>query len=85
MAKYKVWLTVLDSFGNKKEIDGGSIDIGLDQISDEELAGIENRLNLDDTYATDAELHQTIIENKGSLLYQDLYDDKETSDGSTTE
>lgn len=85
MAKYKVWLTVLDSFGNKKEIDGGSIDIGLDQISDEELASIENRLNLDDTYATDVELHQTIIENKGSLLYQDLYDDEENSDGSTTE
>lgn len=31
MAKYKVWLTVKDSYGNTKELDGGNIDINLGQ------------------------------------------------------
>jgi hypothetical protein len=28
-AKYKVWLTVKDSYGNTKELDGGNVDINL--------------------------------------------------------
>jgi hypothetical protein len=31
MAKYKVWLTVKDSYGNTKELDGGNIDLDLDK------------------------------------------------------
>jgi hypothetical protein len=31
MAKYKVWLTVKDNYGNTKELDGGNIDINLGQ------------------------------------------------------
>jgi hypothetical protein len=31
MAKYKVWLTVKDSYGNTKELDGGNIDINLNE------------------------------------------------------
>ena len=31
MAKYKVWLTVKDSYGNTKELDGGNVDINLDK------------------------------------------------------
>ena len=31
MAKYKVWLTVKDSYGNTKELDGGNININLDE------------------------------------------------------
>lgn len=31
MAKYKVWLTVKDRYGNTKELDGGNIDINLDE------------------------------------------------------
>ena len=31
MAKYKVWLTVKDSYGNTKELDGGTVDISLDE------------------------------------------------------
>jgi hypothetical protein len=31
MAKYKVWLTIKDSYGNTKELDGGNIDINLDE------------------------------------------------------
>ena len=29
MAKYKLWLSVKDSYGNIKELDGGNIDIDL--------------------------------------------------------
>jgi hypothetical protein len=31
MAKYKVWLTVKDNYGNTKELDGGNVDIDLDE------------------------------------------------------
>lgn len=31
MAKYKVWVTVKDSYGNTKELDGGNVDINLDE------------------------------------------------------
>ena len=31
MAKYKVWLTVKDSYGNTKKLDGGNVDINLDE------------------------------------------------------
>ena len=31
MAKYKVWLTVKDSYGNLRELDGGNIDVNLDE------------------------------------------------------
>ena len=31
MAKYKVWLTVKDSYGNFRELDGGNIDVNLDE------------------------------------------------------
>ena len=30
-ATYKVWLTVKDSYGNTKELDGGNIDINLEK------------------------------------------------------
>lgn len=30
-AKYKVWLTVKDRYGNTKELDGGNVDINLDK------------------------------------------------------
>lgn len=31
MAKYKIWLKVKDCYGNTKELDGGNIDINLDE------------------------------------------------------
>jgi hypothetical protein len=30
-AKYKVWVTVKDNYGNTKELDGGNVDINLDE------------------------------------------------------
>lgn len=41
MAKYKVWLTVKDSYGNTKELDGGNVDISLDE---EDVANIVDDL-----------------------------------------
>ena len=49
MAKYKIWLTVKDSYGNTKELDGGNIDINLDE------ADVENIVdNLKDNITIDA-------------------------------
>ncbi len=57
MAVYKVWLTVKDRYGRKKEIDSGNIIVGLDEVSSEEIA------KLDDTFATDTEIAATIANN----------------------
>lgn len=49
MATYKVWLTIKDSYGNTKEIDGGNIDINLGK---EEVDTIVD--NLKDNITIDA-------------------------------
>jgi hypothetical protein len=49
MAKYKVWLTVKDSYGNTKELDGGNIDINLDE---EDVENIVDNLKDNITLAT---------------------------------
>lgn len=41
MATYKVWLTVRDSYGNEKEVDGGYINVDLN-ITDEDVDKIGN-------------------------------------------
>lgn len=83
MATYKVWLTVKDSFGNTKEVDGGTINVDLDKFSDNEIAQIEEQLPLEDyikrdnldaeleAYATDVEL-ATAIDKKDSIKYNDF-------------
>ncbi len=48
MAKYKVWLTVKDSYGNTKELDGGNISVDFADLSPEELGQIEDALPLED-------------------------------------
>jgi hypothetical protein len=48
MAKYKVWLTVKDHFGNTKELDGGNIDINLDEEDVETIVDtIKDNIDLD--------------------------------------
>lgn len=69
MAKYRVLLTVKDSYGNTKEIESGTIDVDLSKLTQDELAQIENALPLNEyirkdeavqelgkDFATDAEL-----------------------------
>ena len=82
MAKYKVWLTVKDSFGNTKELDGGTIDVNLaEQLTQKDIDHIEEALPLEDyikrenlnteldAYATDKEVESAV---SGSVKYGDF-------------
>jgi PKD repeat protein len=83
MATYKVWLTVKDSYGNTKEIDGGNINVDLATLTPDELAQIEEALPLEDyikrenlnteleDYATDKELERA-VETNDAIKYSDF-------------
>jgi hypothetical protein len=70
MATYKVWLTVKDSYGKTKEVDGGTINVDLATLTPDELEQIEEALPLEnyikrdnlntelDHFATDKEVDQ---------------------------
>ena len=68
MAKYKVWLTVKDSYGNTKELPGGNIDIDLEALSDKDLDKIGDAFLLEeyikksesDYLATDVEVDDVV-------------------------
>lgn len=74
MATYKVWLTVKDSYGHIKEVDGGTINLDLDlnKLSSEDIAQLEEALPLEDYlkkseidtelnyYATDVEVEHAV-------------------------
>lgn len=72
MATYKVWLTVKDSYGNTKEIDGGTINVDLATLTPDEVSQIEEALPLEDyikkvelpneldDYATDTEVEKAV-------------------------
>jgi hypothetical protein len=79
MATYKVWLTVKDSYGNIKELDGGNISVDLD-ITSEDIDKIGNMAlanyvkkeelpvdNLDDL-ATDAEVAAAVATAEHSTI-----------------
>ena len=75
---YKVWLTVKDSYGNLKELDGGTIGVDLDQ---DVFSKIEEALPLEDYIkksesdylATDVEV-QKEVSNVNSLKYSGFSD-----------
>ena len=77
MAKYKIWLTVKDRYGNTKEIDGGNIDVGLDGLTPEDIDIIEEQLPLEeylkksetDYLATDEE-----VAARNTIRYSDFFD-----------
>ena len=83
MATYKVWLTVKDSYGNTKEIDGGTINVDLATLTPDEVNQIEEALPLEDyirrdnldaelvDYATDKEVVH-VVENNEALKYADF-------------
>ena len=85
MATYKVWLTVKDSYGNTKEIDGGNIDVDLSTLTQDEIDQIEEALPLEeylrkdeldvelDSYAKDEEVVQVVKDNE-SIKYADFFD-----------
>ena len=83
MATYKVWLTVKDSYGNTKEIDGGTINVDLATLTPDEVTQIEEALPLEDyikrenldteleAYATDKEVEH-VVEHSDTLKYSDF-------------
>lgn len=44
MATYKVWLTVKDRYGSIKELDGGSIKVSQDKLTEEDLNEIKESI-----------------------------------------
>lgn len=88
MATYKVWLTVKDSFGNTKEVDGGTINVDLATLTPDELDQIEEHLPLEnylkkeeiDTelehFATESEVEH-VVEKKETIKYAGFFDDEE--------
>lgn len=83
MATYKVWLTVKDSYGNTKEVDGGTINVDLATLTPDEVTQIEEALPLEDyikrenleteldAYATDKEVTH-VVTNNNALKYSDF-------------
>lgn len=83
MATYKVWLTVKDSYGNTKEVEGGTINVDLATLTPDELNQIEEALPLEDYikrenldtelehYATDAEVEHA-VEHSDAIKYSDF-------------
>ena len=83
MATYKVWLTVKDSYGNTKEVEGGTINVDLATLTPDELNQIEEALPLEDYvkrenldtelehYATDVEVEHA-VEHSDTIKYSDF-------------
>jgi hypothetical protein len=83
MATYKVYLTVKDSYGNTKEIEGGEINVDLATLTPDEVNQIEEALPLEDYlkkseidteldyYATDAEVDHAVEHNE-AIKYSDF-------------
>lgn len=85
MAKYRVWFTVKDSYGNTKEVAGGTIDldVGLTDLTQREIDCLEEALPLEDyvtrkdldveldDYATDNEVVEA-FQNNSSIRYSDF-------------
>lgn len=83
MATYKVWLTVKDSYGNTKEVDGGTINVDLATLTPDEVTQIEEALPLEDyikrenldteleAFATDKEVEHA-VENSDAIKYSDF-------------
>lgn len=63
MAKYKLIFTVRDKYGKEKEIDGGTVDMDLNELNSTEISVVSKALDLD-TYATDQELSETVTEER---------------------
>lgn len=84
MATYRVWLTVKDSYGNTKELDGGTVSLDLDGFTKEELNQIESALPLDDylkkaeidteldRFATDVEVEHA-VQNNETIKYSSFF------------
>ncbi len=66
MATYKVWLTVKDSYGNTKEVDGGTINVNLAEMSTTDVDQVAKKL--DPYFATETEVER-VVDNNDTLKY----------------
>jgi hypothetical protein len=66
MATYKVWLTVKDSYGNTKEVDGGTINVNLAEMSTADIDPVAQKL--DPYFATETEV-VNVVDNNDALKY----------------
>jgi hypothetical protein len=69
MATYKVWLTVKDNYGNTKEVDGGTINVDLAEMSTTEVSQMAKQL--DPFFTTDAEVAH-VVDTKDAIKYSDF-------------
>ena len=69
MATYKVWLTVKDSYGNTRELDGGNININLSGLSNEDIDQMAKKL---DPYFTTNREVEHVVEHSDLIKYSDL-------------
>ncbi len=69
MATYKVWLTVKDSYGNTKEVDGGTINVNLAEMSTTDVDQVAKKL--DPYFATETEVER-VVDNNDTIKYSDF-------------
>lgn len=69
MATYKVWLTVKDSYGNTKELDGGNINIDFSGLASEDIDQMVKKL--DPYFTTNAEVEH-VVEHSDLIKYSDI-------------
>ena len=69
MATYKVWLTVKDSYGNLRELDGGNISLDFSELTQEDISKMAKKL--DPYFTTDKEVEH-VVEHSNLIKYSDL-------------
>ena len=65
MSKYKLILTVQDSFGMTKEIEAGIVDTAEHEFSEKEINTLIT--TLDDTFTTEAEMDKAIDDSQAEI------------------
>ena len=78
MATYRLWLTIKDSSGKTKEIDGGTVNIDLTKLTETEANTVAAALDLE-SYATDIELSDA-VSNNNTIKYSDFKLKEETEE-----
>lgn len=67
MAKYKIWLSVKDSYGNIKELDGGNVDIDL---TEEDVGTIVDAVKDNITIETKAPVYVPEVTKDNMLKFK---------------
>lgn len=65
MPKYKLILTVQDSFGMTKEIEAGIVDAAEYELTDEEIRKVVK--TMDETFATEVEVAEAAVATRNAV------------------